>query len=168
LHLCDLDEHIATTKFNRKKNENRSDFRATEQHLERLDCDGAKVGEGGGVLRFHLRCAETNSTRISSDTRPRYEERGGEEAAEAVHFRPRMVVSGATSIARRVPRSVSMKREMGASPPSRCALGGRGDGGAAAIAGGGRRRRGQGHRGKWGTESNRRGFSFFYAKCARS
>jgi hypothetical protein len=87
------------------------------------------------VLRVHLRCAETNNTRISSDMRPRYEEEGGEEAAEAVHFRPRMVVSGATRIARRVPRSVSRKREIGASPPSRCALGGRGDGGAAAIAG---------------------------------
>lgn len=46
-----------------------------------------------------------------------------------------MVVSGATSKARWVPRSVSRKRETGASPPSRCAFSGRGDGEAAAIAG---------------------------------
>ena len=69
------------------------------------------------MLRVHQRCAETKNTRISSDMRPRYEQRGGEEAAEAVHFRPRMVVSGATSSASRVPRSVSRKMEIGASPP---------------------------------------------------
>jgi hypothetical protein len=45
-----------------------------------------------------------------------------------------MVVSGATSRARRVPRSVSRKRERGGSPPTDCAFGGRGDG-EAAIAG---------------------------------
>jgi hypothetical protein len=45
-----------------------------------------------------------------------------------------MVVSGAASRARRVPRSVSRKRERGASPPTDCAFGDRGDGGAA-IAG---------------------------------
>jgi hypothetical protein len=42
-----------------------------------------------------------------------------------------MVVSGATSRARRVPRSVSRKRERAGSPPTDCAFSGRGDGGAA-------------------------------------
>jgi hypothetical protein len=42
-----------------------------------------------------------------------------------------MVVSGAASRASRVPRSVSRKRERGASPPTDCAFGDRGDGGAA-------------------------------------
>lgn len=83
---------------------------------------------------------------------PECNERGGEEEPEAVHFRPRMVVSGGTTRARRVPRSVSRKRVTGASPPSRW---------AAAIAGerpplvrGGKRGQGRGHGGR---EAERRG-----------
>lgn len=49
-----------------------------------------------------------------------------------------MVESPAASRAKRVPRSVSMKRETGASPLSECACGSGGGGGGAeaAIAGG--------------------------------
>ena len=42
---------------NHKTSKKRTPIGATKQDLEGLDGDGAEVGEGGSVLRGHLRCA---------------------------------------------------------------------------------------------------------------